>query len=154
YLCRLISIIAHGLSGPILMSWPEGGQHQNRGDEVRKRLASLLQEGATLVVLDILPRGSAFSSPELDAFVTADDYSDRKLGHNDGQRSGGPNRCLVLGTGNAVLPSGDTADRTLLVRLCSNLANPRSRPASEYTIPNIEEYAVANRARLLGACLT
>jgi DNA polymerase-1 len=154
YLCRLISIIAHGLTDPVLMSWPEGSRLQARGDEIRKRLASLLHEGATLVVIDNLPRGMPFSSPELEAFLTADAYHDRELGRNDGRRVGGPNCCLLLATGNNVRPHGDTSDRTLIVNLSSKDPNPRSRKPESFRLPDIEKYTWEHRAQLLSAVLT
>jgi hypothetical protein len=154
YLARLISIVAHGLAMPILMSWPEGTEFMARGDEIRKRLASLLQESAALVLIDNLPRGEDFGGPEIDGFLTADAYHDRQLGRNDGARVGGPNRCLLLATGNRVAPCGDTADRTLVVRLLTSDPNPRARPPETYHIPDLERHALAERPRYLGACLT
>jgi hypothetical protein len=154
YLARLISIVAHGLRTPILMAWPEDGHLNSRGDEIRKRLASLLHEGASLALIDNLPRGEDFGCSALDAFVTADAFHDRQLGKNDGSRVGGPNRCLLIATGNNIRPHGDTADRTLLVRLNSGDPNPRTRPVNTFKIPDIEEHALAERARYLGAALT
>jgi hypothetical protein len=154
YLGRLISIIAHGLMQPILMSWPEGTGLMSRSDEIRKRLASLLTEGATLVLIDNLPRGEDFGSPEVDAFLTSDAYHDRQLGKNDGSRVGGPNRCLLLATGNNVMPCGDTADRTLLVRLWTADPNPRSRPPAAFRCPALERHALDNRPHYLAAALT
>jgi DNA polymerase-1 len=153
-LCRLISIIVHGLADPVLMSWPEGSRLQARGDEIRKRLASLLHEGATLVVIDNLPRGMPFSSPELEAFLTADAYHDRELGRNDGRRVGGPNCCSLLATGNNVRPNGDSGDRTLIVNLSSKDPNPRSRKPDSFRLPDIEKYTWEHRAQLLRAALT
>jgi hypothetical protein len=154
FLARLISIIAHGLTAPILMSWPDGSQFSTEGNEIRKRLASLLQEGASLALMDNLPRGEEFGSDELNAFVTAPAYYDRLLGKNDGSKAGGLNRCLLLATGNNVAPSGDTADRTLLVRLHSDDPNPRSRSPELFTLPDLERHALENRACYLGAALT
>jgi hypothetical protein len=154
FLANLISLIAHGLEHPIVMSWPEGSQMQGRGDEIRKRLASLLHEGASLVLMDNLPRGMAFSSPELDAFLTADTYTDRQLGRNDGARVGGVNRCLVIATGNNVCPSGDTADRVLLVNLYTREPNPRTRPLSLYTYPDLLGHVRCERRRYLTTALT
>ncbi len=153
-LVKLISIIAHGLGNPILMTWPEGSEMMTRGDEIRKRLASLLTEGASLVLIDNLPRGEDFGSPEIDAFLTAPSFYDRQLGRNDGSRVGGPNGCLLLGTGNNVSPSGDTADRTLIVRLHTDDPNPRSRPEESFAIPHIERYVLEHRAKYLSAALT
>jgi hypothetical protein len=153
-LANLISITAHGLDSPITMSWPEGAAHQSRGDEIRKRLASLLHEGASLVLLDNIHRGEDFGGPEIDGFLTADAYHDRQLGRNDGARVGGLNRCLLLATGNHVAPYGDTADRTLLVRLQSSDPNPRSRDPNTFKHPRIEEYTLEHRRRYLGAALT
>ncbi len=154
FLARLISIIAHGTRFPILMSWPEGSELMARGDEIRKRLASLLTESASLVLLDNLPRGEDFGSPEVDAFLTSDAYHDRQLGKNDGSRVGGVNRCLLLATGNNVMPSGDTADRTLLLRLWTADPNPRSRPSEAFHRPDLERYALDERPRYLAAALT
>jgi hypothetical protein len=153
-LARLISLIAHGTEAPILITWPDGARLQQRGEEVRKLLSSLLQEGATLVLIDNLPRGAELSSPELDAFITSPAFYARLLGHNDGQRSGGANRCLLLATGNAVQPSGDTSDRALSVNLCSPLPNPRSRPQEDFRFPDLLGHAARERAALLGAVLT
>lgn len=154
YLARLISIIAHGLDTPILMSWPAGTEFMARGDEIRKRLASLLQESASLVLIDNLPRGEDFGGPELDGFLTADAYHDRELGKNNGSRVGGLNRLLLLATGNRVMPVGDTADRTLVVRLLCNDPNPRARPPETFQIRDLEYHAFAERPRYLGAVLT
>jgi hypothetical protein len=153
-LACLISIISHGLEQPIMMSWPEGSQWQARGDEIRKRLASLLHEGATQVLMDNLPRGEPFGGPEVDGFLTGDTYYDRQLGRNDGLRVGGANRCLLLATGNNVTPRGDTADRTLLVSLYSEHANPRSLAPESFRLPEIERHVMQRRADYLGAALT
>ncbi len=154
YLARLISIIAHGHLDPITMSWPESTAYKSERNEIRKRLASLLHEGATFALIDNLPRGEEFGSPELEAFVANDSYYDRLLGKNDGQRVGGINRCLLICTGNNVAPAGDTADRTLLVRLLCHHPNPRSRHSEEFRICNLEQHALHERCRYLGAALT
>ncbi len=153
-LSKLISIVAHGTPDAILMSWPEGSELQSRGDEVRKRLASLLHESASLVILDNLPRGTPFGCTEVDAFVTADSYTDRQLGRNDGARVGGRNRCLLLATGNNVWPAGDTADRALVVSLSTPLANPRSRRPEEFAISDLEGHAMDRRGDYLSYALT
>ena len=153
YLGRLVGVVAHGVD-PILMTWPEGPRPQHRGDEVRKRLASLLQEGATLALIDNLPRGEGFESPELDAFLTSSMFFDRKLGQNDGVRVGGAQRLQLLATGNNVEPSGDTADRTLVVELEVDDPNPRARPVCTFVCGDALEYARSHRRELLGAALT
>ena len=52
------------------------------------------------------------------------------------------------------MPSGDTADRTLVVRLESNHPNPRSRPLSEFECGDAADYARRHRRTLLAAALT
>lgn len=153
YLCQIISIIAHGHE-PILMTWPEGTKFQSRGEEVRKRLASLLSEGASLSLIDNLTRGEHFHSPELDAFLTSTVFFDRLLGKNDGSKAGGHQQCQLLATGNNVSPSGDTADRTLHVVLESDHPNPRSRPVTEFKARDAIDYAREHRTELLAAGLT
>jgi putative DNA primase/helicase len=113
---------------------------------------TLTSEGVSLAVIDNLPRGEPLASPELDNFLTSESYHDRELGRN--RMIGGPNRCLLLATGNNVLPSGDTADRSLVVRLYSDHPHPRSRADSEFRTPQILEHVMSERARYLGAALT
>ena len=153
YLCLIIGIVAHG-SDPMTLTWPEGSKFQNRGDEVRKKLASLLHESATLALIDNLPRGDWFSSPELDAFLTSSSFYDRKLGQNDGSRVGGAQRCQLLATGNNVEPAGDTADRTLHIRLQIDHPNPRARPVTDFDRGDALLYARRHRRELLAAALT
>src|SRR5262249_31486383 len=149
----LVSIIAHGRRDPTWMALPDtGGPAGRNDDEMRKRLVTLTSEGVSLAVLDNLPRGEQFSSPALDNFLTSDAFHDRGLCTN--KTIGGINRCLLLATGNNVMPSGDTADRTLLVRLYSRHPDPRSRPETDFQTPHVLDFAQANAARYLGAALT
>lgn len=153
FLSRILSLIAHGRD-PVLMVWPQGSDLMSRGDEIRKRLVTLLSAGASMALIDNLPRGEDFGCPEIDGFLTSNQYSDRQLGRNTGEIAGGYNRVLLLATGNNVSPCGDTADRTLLVRLRTNDPSPRSRSADSFRLPDLESHLAGNRSQYLGAALT
>lgn len=152
-LANVVSMVVNGLACPITMSWPDASG-QPIGNEVRKKLASLLHESAGLVLADNLPRGEEFGCAELDCFLTSRSYHDRELGRNDGARVGGPNNCLLLATGNNVRPVGDTADRSLLVELLYDKPNPRDRDPDLYEVRDLEGHILGNRSRYLGAVLT
>src|SRR5262249_38948674 len=57
-------------------------------------------------------------------------------------------------SGNNVEAHGDTADRTLVVRLRCDHPNPRSRPPKDFRLPGIEGHVRQERALYLSAALT
>lgn len=152
-LAKVMSLIAHGSRQPITSSWPTG-RHAEADNELRKSLASLLEEGVSLFLYDNLPRGMRFSNGVLDAFLTSSSFYDRRLGTNDGSKVGGENRILLLATGNRIVASGDTAERVLTVQLECDSPTPRLRPSKMFRFPDVEAHIREHRAKYLGAVLT
>ena len=151
-LCRIISLILLGFE-PENLDWP--GDSRNRDEELRKLFSGLIQGGDTLALFDNLPDGETMTSPSLCNLLTARAYKARRLGVNDGVKSGGVNRLFVWATGNNVMPGADLADRSLVVRLESRVANQRSVPFSNYgVVGDVIPYVEVHRAKLLSAVLT
>lgn len=141
-LSEMPSRIVHGY-GPALRPWAESGE------ELRKNLFSSLLAGDRTIAFDNLTNGAKLRSPNLCIFLTADSYSDRKLGVSDAPAM--PNRSVVSVTGNNVTPSGDLARRSIVIRLDANTAGLRDR---RFRIVDIRAYIDDNRSALLVAGLT
>jgi putative DNA primase/helicase len=118
-------------------------------DELRKGLFSSLLAGDRTIGYDNLPSGIKVRSPYLCLFLTADVYSDRKLGSSDVPAI--PNRSVVFLTGNNITPVGDLARRSLVVRLDANMTRLRDR---KFRIGDLREHVAERRAELLMAALT
>jgi len=152
YLAHAIPSILFGRTASVT-SLPEGSNMQSRGEELRKRIISQIEAGNTFMLIDNVSRiaGSDFNSPELEALVTSDDYSDRRLGSNT-DTAGGKHRLQVIVTGNDTRPGADLADRTLFVKLESN--EPNRRHHFTPTHGDFLEYCRQHRKELLAATLT
>lgn len=123
--------------------WAEGGE------ELRKSLFASLLAGDRTIGFDNLPNGVKVRSPILCGFLTADVYSDRKLGASEVPAL--PNRSVVSLTGNNITPAGDLARRSIVTRLDANTNRLRDRRFRE---PDLKGYVAAHRAALLIAALT
>ena len=141
-LSEMPSRIVHGC-GPALRPWAEGTE------ELRKGLFSSLLAGDRTIGYDNLPNGSKIRSAILCAFLTADVYSDRKLGASESPAI--PNRSVVFFTGNNLTPAGDLARRSIVIRLDANTTRLRGR---RFLISDLRGYVAAHRAGLLVAALT
>lgn len=140
-LCELGSIIAYG-TDIARMSNPRDD------DECRKRITALAIAGAPLVLIDNIVGRLGCAS--LDAALTATVWRDRILGVS--QMVELPLTVTWCASGNNVMLAADTARRTLHIRLESPMENPELRTGFKY--PNVKEYALENRSRLLSAALT
>ena len=152
YLAHAIPLILFGRTASVT-TLPEGSNMQNRGDELRKRIISQIEGGETFTLIDNVSRtsGADFSSPELEAFITSSDFSDRQLGSNT-KKAGGRHRMQIVVTGNGTSPGEDLADRTLFVKLESN--EPNRRHHFTPTNGDFLEYCRQHRKELLAATLT
>lgn len=152
YLAHAIPSILFGRTASVT-TLPEGSNMQNRGDELRKRIISQIEGGETFTLIDNVSRtsGADFSSPELEAFITSSDFSDRQLGSNT-KKAGGRHRMQIVVTGNGTSPGEDLADRTLFVKLESN--EPNRRHHFTPTNGDFLEYCRQHRKELLAATLT
>jgi putative DNA primase/helicase len=141
-LSEMPSRIVHGC-GPSLRPWTEGT------DELRKNLFASLLAGDRTIGYDNLPNGVKVRSPHLCGFLTADVYSDRKLGVSEVPAL--PNRSVVFITGNNITPAGDLARRSIVIRLDADTDRLRDR---RFRIADLRGHVAASRPMLLVAALT
>ena len=138
----LIGVIATGRC-TAKMSWPADDI------ELEKVLGGYAMRGAMIVNFDNVVR--PFGGGPLDRCLTAVDTVElRVLG-----TSSVPEvlwRATVLATGNNVTLTGDTARRSVIIRLESPLEHPEDR--EDFKIANIIEYCRTERPRLVVAGLT
>ena len=117
-------------------------------EEWKKTLTSLLSDGPSYVCFDNL--SAPLHSATLAKVLTDRVHQDRVLGRNDLVRRL-PVECVWLATGNNVRASKEIAGRTVLVELDAWLENPQLRDDFRHPLPG---WALENRGRLVGACLT
>jgi len=117
-------------------------------DEVEKRIATLLAEGANLIVFDNVD--AVIHSPSLALALTARTFSGRVLGRSE--RIEAPNAACWVATGNNLTTGGDIQRRCHHIRLEPKVDKPWQRTSFRH--PELEEYVKAHRSTLLGALLT
>jgi hypothetical protein len=116
--------------------------------ECRKVITSLVDEGEVFAVIDNIAHVIAYAS--LDAALTATIWKDRVLGTN--RTICAPMRITWAVTGNNLELGGDTARRTLHVRLESPLENPEDR--QDFKHADLLAWVRGERPRLVVAALT
>lgn len=116
-------------------------------DEMRKSLTALLHSGATSVFFD---ETAEIDSAVLNGFITAESWSDRRLGVTE--RIEMPNKTVVIFAGNNIAIIGDAARRTVQIRLHTNSPNPESRTGFRHD--DLKAWVTDHRCELLAACLT
>jgi hypothetical protein len=119
-------------------------------DEMRKRITTLIIEGEVVTVLDNLSR--PLGDPALDAALTATTWKDRALGRTASVSA--RNTLVWIATGNNIELGGDTARRTLHIRLESPLENPEDRAEHEFRHPDLLGWVRRERPRLVRAAVT
>lgn len=117
-------------------------------EEMRKVYASVLFAGRGILVLDNIMRG--IGDPSLDSVLTSSSHEERKLGESRSVVS--PNRLVIFGSANNPVYLGDTARRTLPIRLESPFENPEERQT--FAHPDLLGWCRAERPRLVRAALT
>lgn len=135
---KVMSVVTTGTS-------PEFAMLPTDEDEMRKALTAYFLAGATTVFFD---EAHVLDSAVLNGALTADSWSDRKLGASE--RVAMPQRAVFYFTGNAVEISGDTARRVVQIRLSTDDPEPENRSGFKHRLP---QWAEENRAELLRACL-
>ena len=116
--------------------------------ECRKVITSLVDEGEVFALIDNVAHVIAYAS--LDAALTATVWKDRVLGTN--RTICAPMRITWAVTGNNLELGGDTARRTLHVRLESPLENPEDR--QDFRHADLLAWVRSERPRLVVAALT
>lgn len=117
-------------------------------DEMRKVWTSQIMAGRMLTTLDNV-RGN-IGDPTTDMVLTTLRYEDRVLGSNTTFTA--TNLMVVFVSANNPGYNGDTARRTLPIRLESKLENPEER--QDFKHPKLMPWVMENRTKLAHAALT
>lgn len=139
---KAASVIAHG-AVPALRPW------LSDGDEIRKTVYASLLAGDRSLLFDNVPDGFKIRSAELCAAITAENWQDRKLGESESHAV--PNRAVFSASGNNIVPAGDLARRSIVIRLDANTERLSQR---RFDIEDLESYLVRERPGLLVDALT
>ena len=115
-------------------------------DEFRKRLLAVLREGRPGFLLDNI-RGP-FKSSALEAFLTAESFTDRVLGLSKSLTF--PTCVMVLISGNNFLPEGDLYRRILTARMDAGTEDPERRSFAADPL----EHCRVHRQEMVSAGLT
>ncbi len=115
-LADVVAMIATGRRAVIMA-------HSPQPEEERKRLLSVLLDGAPLVVVDNI--GATWTSDALSAVLTAETFKDRVLGAN--RMVEAPTAVTWLATGNNLTFAGDLATRVLVARIEPQCERPEER---------------------------
>lgn len=117
-------------------------------EEWRKRITSTLIGGATVIVIDNLDEPLA--SGELSAVITANVWSDRRLGASEMLTI--PQRATWFATGNNVQLGGDIPRRCYWTRLDAKTSRPWK--GRTFRHPDLIGWVRQNRGQLIAAMLT
>lgn len=115
-------------------------------EENKKMITSALQSGASMLVFDNV--AGQIQSRVLDGFLTAEFWTDRILGKT--QEITLPNRTVSILTTNNATVAGDTARRSIAIRLAPLEERPECRV---FRIADLERHVRENRRRLLIAAI-
>lgn len=124
---------------------PQLAMLPDNDDEMRKTLTAYLHAGKTSIFFDETHK---LASAVLNGCITAESWSDRKLGVTE--RIEMPNKACLYFAGNQIEISGDMARRAVQIRLHTDEPDPQNRDGFKHELPT---WAVENRAALLRACL-
>jgi hypothetical protein len=118
--------------------------------ERRKSVMSRMLAGEPVVILDNAK--GMLGGEALEAALTGEYFSDRLLGQSKPVTA--RNSALWIITGNNCTVSSDFARRVQPVRLSYPAERPEDRDASAYAIPDLKEWAHANRAAMWAHAIT
>jgi len=142
-LAQIITAIALGRQ-PGMMSQPAG----DRDAEWRKRITSILLDGAAVAVIDNVD--DPLESPSLSAVLTANTWMDRILGRSEMVTLSA--RTVWIATGNHLIVKGDLPRRSVWCRMNAKVAQPWTR--KEFRHPNLPAWVHEHRGELLAAIFT
>ncbi len=138
-LSKLIGIIADGQS-------PGMRTLSKNEEENRKGITSALHGGAGILVFDNV--AGQIQSRVLDGFLTSEHWTDRVLGKTKEVTL--PNLTVTILTTNNATVAGDTARRSIAIRLAPLEERPECRV---FRIPSLEKHVRDNRHALLVAAI-
>ena len=138
-LADVVALIATGHPATVMSYTPDG-------DEMRKRVLSVLMQGDLVVNLDNVEEPLA--SQTLCTALTQEAFTDRLLGVN--KTGTAPTLCCWLATGNNLVVAGDLTTRLVPCNLDPQVERPEEREFSR----NLYDWIPANRPALVQAGLT
>ncbi len=117
--------------------------------EIRKSLLAIARAGDGVILMDNLPNGGMFGWPSLDAACTGRSLQGRILGKTQSVTYSWD--VVVIATGNNLAIRGDSARRTIRIRLAPQHERPEARDGFQY--PNLLAHVRREQPRLLRAAL-
>ncbi len=142
-LAEVVTLIATGRPAAMM-----GAPDDN--EEWRKAITATLISGATTILIDNVAH--PLESPHLSRALTAPDWKDRVLGLSKTVTL--PQRATWMATGNNIRVGGDVARRCYWIRLDAHHPRPWKRDVTDFTHPQLIEWASVHRGDLLAALLT
>ena len=115
-------------------------------DEWRKRIASTLAEGATIIVIDNVK--AKIQSASLDAALTSSVVKERILGQS--KNGVYPQRATWMATGNNIQIGGDMPRRSYWIRMDAHTDKPWTRHFKY----DLEQWVPEHRGQIIAALLT
>jgi len=116
-------------------------------DEWRKRIASTLAEGATIIVIDNVK--AKIQSASLDAALTSSVVKERILGQS--KNGVYPQRATWMATGNNIQIGGDMPRRSYWIRMDARSDKPWTRGNFKH---DLEQWVPEHRGEIIAALLT
>ena len=116
-------------------------------DEWRKRIASTLAEGSTIITIDNIK--GKLQAPSLDAALTSSIVKERILGQS--KNGVYPQRATWMATGNNIQIGGDLPRRSYWIRMDAHTDKPWTRSNFKH---DLEMWVPAHRGELIAALLT
>lgn len=138
-LADVVALTATGHPATVMSYTPDG-------DEMRKRVLSVLMQGDRVVNIDNVEEPLA--SQTLCTVLTQESFTDRILGVN--KTGTAPTLCCWLATGNNLVVAGDLTTRIVPCNLDPQVERPEEREFSR----NLYDWIPANRPALVQAVLT
>ena len=138
-LADVVALISTGHPATVMSHTPDG-------DEMRKRVLSVLMQGDLVVNLDNIEE--PLSSQTLCSVLTQESFTDRILGAN--KTGTAPTLCCWLATGNNLTVAGDMTTRIVPCNLDPQVERPEEREFPR----NLYDWIPANRPALVRAVLT
>lgn len=138
-LADVVAMIATGHPATVMSYTPDG-------DEMRKRILSVLMQGDLVVNLDNVEEPLA--SQTLCSVLTQESFTDRILGVN--KTGTAPTLCCWIATGNNLVVAGDLTTRIVPCNLDPQVERPEEREFAR----NLYDWIPANRPQMIQAGLT
>ena len=147
-LLSCLGIIKLGTLSVPVQTLPGGGRADRAGDELRKRVTSLLMEGAGFVGFDEVDEVP--NDPVIRAILTSEIYSDRILSTNSTVQAS--TNTSVFFTGNNTRICSDLVRRILVSNVDAKMERPELR--SGWEIADLRGYVLEHRSQIIADALT